>query len=363
MGSMVIVLVIAGIFAYIGLLFFSGPLLMLAGYLAALSALAAVFLFFRRLSMDCMLEAPIAVADEGGEISLQIEVDNKSPLTCGRIVVCLVIGNTFRRQKSCIQLRISEILPGQNRILYTLRLPEAGCYNIRLKYMRFYDLTGLLWTQKRMNRSVRVQALPDIQLVAVRLTEPVRSFFGDAEIYDQERAGQDTDEVFQIRSFRPGDRLQSIHWKLSAKTDELLVKDYSLPKACPVVLLLDYKKGGQDRDGQKYLRLAAGLSFSLMDAGCSHYVAWYEGRTRGIARVRVDDEASYYLFISSYLLADCPEPDMPIREMYREKYRGENYLHDLRLTEKAELYKDGERLFAAAGDLSGQDVKELEIVV
>lgn len=360
---MVWILVLAGILVYVGLLFFCSPLLLLAGCLTALSMLAAVFLLYRRFCVDCAVDVPIAVADEGKEVSLQIHIGNKSPLSCSRIALYLVIENAFHRKKYRVCLKVSDILPGQNQILYALRLPGAGSYDIRVKSMRLFDLTGLFRIKKKVNRSARVQILPDIQPVSVRLTEPVRSFFGDAEVYDEERAGQDPDEVFQIRAFRPGDRLQSIHWKLSAKMDDLMVKDYSLPRACPVVLFLDHQKGKPDQTARIYLRLAAGLSFSLMDAGCPHYVAWYDGRTQDITRVRVDDEESYYHCISRYLLEQSAGRGISVRELYREKYRGDFYLHDLRLTEKAELYKDGERLFSAEDRLSGQRVEELEIVV
>lgn len=360
---MVWLLVLAGILVYVALLFFSSPLLLLAGYLAALFGLAAMFLVYRRFCMDCAVEVPIAVTDEGKETSLQIHINNRSPFVCGRMRLYLVAGNAFYGKKRRVRLKVSDVLPGQNRFLYTLQLPGTGYYDICVKKMRIYDLTGLAWIHKKVNRSAGVQVLPDIQPVGVRLTEPVRSFFGDAEVYDENRAGQDTDEVFQIRPFRPGDRLQSIHWKLSAKMDDLVVREYSLPRACPVVLFLDYQKGKKGQDGRRYLRLAAGLSFSLMDAGCPHYAAWYDGRTRGITRIRVDDEESYYRFISSYLMEQGASRGISLEELYREKYRGEYYLHGLRLTGRAELYKDGERLLPAAGETSGQEGEGLEIVV
>lgn len=345
------------------LLFLSSSLLLLAGYIMALILLALVFLLYRRFCISCRLEVPIAVTDEGKEVSVQINIRNKSPFVCAKASFCLVTQNTFQKRSSRVWLKASNILPGQSRITYMLRLPEAGCYEIRLKYVRLYDLTGLVWIRKKINCCVQIQALPDIHPVGIRLTEPVLGFYGDAEVYDEERAGQDTDEVFQIRPFRQGDKLQSIHWKLSAKMDDLVVKDYSLPKACPVVLFLDYTKGKEDRRSQVFLQLAAGLSFSLMDAGCPHYVSWFNDRTKEITRIRVDDEESYYLFISSYLLEQGKAPEIPLRELYREKYRGEYYVHDLRLTQKAELFKDDEWLLSGGLGSSEENNKELEIVV
>lgn len=360
MSNIIWILLLIGILVYLALLFFSSSLLLAAGYMAVLLLLALIFLVYRSFCFSCRAEVPIAVTDEGKKASMQLDVQNRSPFVCGKAAFCVIVRNTFQKGRYRTWLKASDILPGENRIMYTLQVPEAGCYEIQVKCVRLYDLTGLFWIRKRVNRSVRVQVLPDIYPTGIRLTEPVLSFFGDAEVYDEERAGQDTDEVFQIRPFRRGDKLQSIHWKLSAKMDDLMVKEYSLPKACPVVLFLDYAQGG---DSQSFLHLAAGLSFSLMDAGCPHYVSWFDDKTKDITRVRVEDEESYYLFISSYLLEQGKGPEIPLVELYREKYRGEEYVHSLLLTGKPELFKNDEALLSGDQKASGQSIKELEIVV
>lgn len=41
------------------------------------------------------------------------------------------------------------------------------------------------------------------------------------------RKGTDASEMFDIRSYVPGDDIRSIHWKLSGKTDELIVRQAS----------------------------------------------------------------------------------------------------------------------------------------
>ena len=53
--------------------------------------------------------------------------------------------------------------------------------------------------------------------------------FGDADVYDDFRPGNDSSEIFDVREFRDGDKIQSIHWKLSAKMQELVVREDSQP--------------------------------------------------------------------------------------------------------------------------------------
>lgn len=73
----------------------------------------------------------------------------------------------------------------------------------------------------------------------MHVSEHTRNFFGEADVYDDFHPGDDPSEIFGVREFRAGDKMQSIHWKLSAKSDDLLVRENSQPKACPLVFLLE----------------------------------------------------------------------------------------------------------------------------
>jgi len=90
-----------------------------------------------------------------------------------------------------------------------------------------------------------VQVLPRLHSTAVRMSERIRNFYGDADVYDDFQSGNDKSEVFDVREFREGDRMQSIHWKLSAKSEELLVREDSQPLACPLVFFLDNQSLGE----------------------------------------------------------------------------------------------------------------------
>ena len=55
----------------------------------------------------------------------------------------------------------------------------------------------------------------------------------------QNRRGSDPSEIFDLREYIPGDDIRSIHWKLSSKTDGLVVRQASDPSHYDVALLPD----------------------------------------------------------------------------------------------------------------------------
>lgn len=65
--------------------------------------------------------------------------------------------------------------------------------------------------------------------------------------------------MFDIRSYAPGDDIRSIHWKLSGKTDELIVRQASDRTHYDLVILPDFgrKQGGRDITAGELTRCVA----------------------------------------------------------------------------------------------------------
>lgn len=60
---------------------------------------------------------------------------------------------------------------------------------------------------------------------------------GLEEYTESDAKGSISSDVKEIREYRPGDRLQRIHWKLSAKLDDLFVKEMAHTSILSLVLL------------------------------------------------------------------------------------------------------------------------------
>ena len=314
--------------------------------------------------LSAKMKIPISVSDMGSAVTVQVLFRNRWLFPVFHVKLGFEVVNSFEKKKNRTWQNVFRVLPGENQVELSLTLMQAGNYEIRLKKLQIYDLTGFFSVKKKMSSAADIQVMPKLLDIPVFLTQPVKNFFGDSDIYDDEKRGYDHTETFQIRPYVPGDKLQSIHWKLSAKTDELIVKESSLPKACPVVLFLSYHAGKKKKGSfGTFLELGASLSFSLVDAGCPHYVVWYEEEFRDITRIRVDDEESFYLFLSCYLKEQGGEASEELSVLYDEKYRTECYLHSLKIDERFMLFKDGEELLALRADLLRQHLGGLEIVL
>ena len=95
--------------------------------------------------------------------------------------------------------------------------------------------------------------------------------------YDPHRSGQDPSEVFDLRSYREGDAVKSIHWKLSTRFDDVLVREASRPQDHAIAILFgifarDFEESGRPQVLSAALGLTVSVSLSLTRLGYHHVV-------------------------------------------------------------------------------------------
>ena len=102
------------------------------------------------------------------------------------------------------------------------------------------------------------------------------------------RPGGGPGEDYDLRDYRPGDPLRSVHWKLSSKRDELVVRETLEPRQTTLVLTYDHFGAPAALD-QTFARLCA-LSWALLERGRPHHIQWASPTGGGVEGRLVDSE-------------------------------------------------------------------------
>ena len=103
----------------------------------------------------------------------------------------------------------------------------------------------------------------------------------ESDDYSMTSPGDDPSELFDIRDYREGDSLRSIHWKLSGKYDRTVVKEMSQPVSNALLLLLDncptadFSADAADRACEALVS----VSQTLADQSITHQIAWFNRDT------------------------------------------------------------------------------------
>lgn len=360
-GSFVAGLAVIGLLFYCAFLYGSVPMGLIGFAVAGLWLAAALELFFACRHITAEITAPLSVADKGKKVAVSLRVSNGMPYPRMKVQYAVRIENTFLQTHHRQWVKGGPLRRGAQVLTQRTVLEEVGNVAFTLIKIRIYDVTGLFFRDKSVNSTAMVQVLPKLTGVAVRILEPVRRYYGEADTYDDFRPGPDSSQMFAVRAYQPGDRLQRVHWKLSAKTDTLFVREDSQPLACAIVLLLDYAPMAK-AGAEVFLTVAADLVYAFWDAACPHYVAWYSKSRQEVVRIRVDDEESMYLFLTAFLV-DAGTAAVSLPELYDAHYRQENPLHRLLLTRELELVMDGQKQMDFSGNTWKQKLTEMELVV
>lgn len=147
-------------------------------------------------------------------------------------------------------------------------------------------------------------------------------------------SGQDNTEMSDIREYRRGDSLRSVHWKLSSKSEELIVREYARNAKQQMIIFCDTAKRYADNDKRfesdvnelacdAVVEAALALVRENLVEGRASTLVWFDDRING--EVGVSKITSQYEFEQIYrLFATSPIVETMARVHDLTKYVTEN---------------------------------------
>lgn len=177
------------------------------------------------LSLPAMLTAKLELSvpescNVGDEVYIQCHL--KSHLRIAMWRVKLPVQHTLSG-KAWVQ-KTTESLPTDH----------CGVLRIRVQKPRVYDLMGLVRLPIDRDREFSTVIRP-VALKPAQLPE----LGNRVSVSWRPRRGGGYSENHELRLYRPGDSLQHIHWKLSAKTGKLILREAMEAHQSRMLLLLD----------------------------------------------------------------------------------------------------------------------------
>ena len=192
-------------------------------------ALLSVFWVAATLQVDGSLSGETVRRGEDLVLSLRVQHKGLIPIAPLLLELSDPAGNRDR------EIRLKN-LP---RRLQSIRLPihaaHVGVFSVGMQSCTVEDLLGLV--QRRISlthTSFDLLVLPHTFDV-----EPLALAPGDPGSELMARATEDLSAPSDIRSYQPGDAMKKIHWKLSLRKGELMVKKFDEPLLQDVLILMD----------------------------------------------------------------------------------------------------------------------------
>ncbi|WP_334160254.1 DUF58 domain-containing protein [Muricomes intestini] len=279
---------------------------------------SAIYLHLVCRSLTAELGSLPETGEKNQKMRIGLWIRNKSLVWNGKYELLLQIGLQGKTRQAKKRVSgMAEAHSNQETFFY-FTSSYCGRVEISLKKMKVYDLPGFFYRTIPLAEKKTIGILPKLELMPLEITRRTREFPADADEHAAERSGDDPAEIYQVREYRALDSAHDIHWKLSAKEDRFMVKEYGFPLGCTVLLWLDLSKENQSSTGlDQMLERAACLSFTLVLEKCIHMAAWFDEKNERVIKRKIDSEEAVYEFI--YHMLDMePYGSRDIMKVYYE---------------------------------------------
>ncbi len=210
----------------------------------------------------------------------------------------------------------------------------AGMMQFFIKELQITDFLHLITYSIPLNHSLQCAVFPK----EITLSAPAKLSKTESEFEEDFSAlyGQPSGDIKEIREYVPGDRLQLIHWKMSAKADSLLVKVQEKSALHYPSFLLEL----QCDTLQDTLTTFYALGNFFLSQNEFFQVMAFCKSDQSFTPILVNDKESLQkAMLSLYLKPSYPAP-YNVSDIYRQRYGSEScfiYIHGTTIKEMGNL--------------------------
>lgn len=285
------------------LFIYSRPFMLYTAFLLVLIS-AAMYLLLRRDIRN--IETKLAVTPairEGQKAFLSVDISSGHFLyAAGYMLTEMEIRNemfdTVEHRKF-----LMSISGHRNHFEIPMETDLCGETYIECQDVCVFDLLKLFRASGKKPRTIRTVVYPESVDIQLELNKNMTGAPQDEGMI-QNRKGNDPSEIFDIREYVPGDDIRSIHWKLSSKTDTLILREASDPSHYNAVILPDFgRKQLGDAVSHKEVNKAVGIGAAvgrqLIMKGVPFCIAFPD--ERGLHLTEIRNKSDYQKMLSQWL--------------------------------------------------------------
>lgn len=160
-------------------------------------------------------------------IKKYIMIDNETMFPAARIELKVEIKDYFGHREKRIIVANSEPCTIRNFGM-NMTFHHYGIMTVKIHQICVYDFFFLTTYKKKMNIETSLYIFPDLEKRMEFFIQNSRHGMeeDENEEFSTGKKGENRGEIIAIDEYREGDDIRNIHWKLSSKSDELIVKHF-----------------------------------------------------------------------------------------------------------------------------------------
>ena len=317
----------------ISILYLEFGAMALIGLVVTIPVFMFVFLLILRkrvsVAVDC--KNPLAekdAIDKPARAMITLSVENRSrlfPVTKG--IARVRYENPFSGDKGKLKIRFSVDTGKKRDRRIPVIMDNCGNVAITVEKVRIYDYLNIFaWTIGKNFETQDVLVLPPTKEMYLGKDKWYNETSEDSDRFSVYKKGDDPSEIFDIRDYADGDKIQRIHWKLSSKTGNLMVKEGSLPLTKQIHIFIDLcAKGDRAERNHKINLLVQGvysIAMFMIEHGIPQAYIWYDKKNGVIQEYSVEQEEELYWMFQELFKSSITAKENELLEAYVDWGKG-----------------------------------------
>lgn len=278
-------------------------------------------------SVDAKVEIYSGEIKKGNTIKGKIIVANDGYLPITRFSIKIEYFNNKVSKTAVKKIKGYVSARSKIQVEFQMKSEFCGIVNLRIKEIKVYDYLSLFKKKKKGNSHTEILVFPSGYQLKAEIESNNYIYFPLEEGRYSETLVNQPPEILWIDKYKEGDSMRDIHWKLSARNNEVLSKKYSSDTENRITFFIDLRKEKDVSIEKKdvFYELCSAISLGLVEKKVSHLVRWYDNKKDSIVEILVRTEEDYFNMIEELMVKVDLYEEKADNKLLNKLYSYESY--------------------------------------
>lgn len=269
------------------------------------------------------ISTDMLMMEKGKKTEFQVVIENSSEMNRGCAVFVYVTVNNGIGTSICRFKRKIYLTSDREVTTFEYVPVHSGINEIMVEKIKICNGFSLLHCNVEAEGSLSFLIMPEYKDFPIHPETIYDENEGESDRFSAVKPGNDPSELYDIRLYKPGDKLNRINWKFTAKNNELMVQDYGFSIACDTAVFFDISGEKDLNKVERAIEILYYLMVNYVLAKKLFYVIWKDLRADGVKRKMISGDEDIYDLLHELFQSDMGKSDASLEDIYNAQYEGE----------------------------------------
>lgn len=272
------------------------------------------------LSMKVRLHIENASVIKNEDVHLGVIIENRTFFYYPYLKIEILNSDNIEIEMSelrCISVGAKE----KKDIAVTVKCKYRGEYDVTLQYIEIYDFLNLFSWKKKLNDKKVITVYPKV--AGIRCLGLNESPDDNAQELSDKNQG-DGITVSDLRLYVLGDSMKKIHWKVSARTGELYVKNFETTIEARNVIILDLRPIDDIAFEDKIVEIGASIAYFSLQRQMKVDVLYFDQKLSSVSAESLSEFYFIYTLFAGIKFTSEYDAAMLIKEYVKNNRSNAN---------------------------------------